>query len=242
MFMDQIDRIDQRLKEIGKTWADMARALETSDQRLGNWKNKNRRTVPSHAQVSVAKYLGVTIDWIKTGEGQKEVPTGSASAVIPISANASVAVNDKSGLYHRPLNKIEFRKCPVVGNAQLGDQGYWREMDYPIGHGDGYILWQTSDGNAYAVRCQGSSMEPRIRHGEYVIVEPNKPAEPGDEVLIRTTDGRAMVKILLYTKNGLVYLDSINATDHPRISLPQEEISAIHYIAGFAKAQLHYPD
>jgi hypothetical protein len=31
------------------------------------------------------------------------------------------------------------RACPVVGTAQLGDDGFHLEYDYPAGHGEGFI-------------------------------------------------------------------------------------------------------
>lgn len=61
----------------------------------------------------------------------------------------------------------------MVGTAQLGDDGYFCELQYPVGHGDGRINWPTRDPNAYALRCKGESMKPRIRHGEFVVIEPN---------------------------------------------------------------------
>lgn len=126
---------------------------------------------------------------------------------------------------------------PVVGRAQLGDDGYFCELDHPVGHGDGSIEWATRDENAYALRCQGESMKPRIRHGEYVIVEPNREVMPGDEVLVKSNDGRVMVKQLAFIRDGMVHLDSVNES-HPRVSILQEEIAVMHYVAGIAKSAL----
>lgn len=132
-------------------------------------------------------------------------------------------------------------KLPVVGTAQLGDNGHWYEMDAPVGHGDGYVRHSTGDANAYAVRCRGDSMKPRIKHGEYVIVEPNHAPCPGDEVLVRSRDGRVMVKEWLYTRDGLVHLLSINE-DHPKITIPVEEIEVMHYVAAISKQTQWVPE
>lgn len=58
---------------------------------------------------------------------------------------------------------------PVVGSAQLGDNGHFCDLEYPVGHGDGSIDWPTKDPNAYALRCNGESMKPRIRHGRKAL-------------------------------------------------------------------------
>ncbi|MEN9316499.1 MAG: hypothetical protein RIS35_2892, partial [Pseudomonadota bacterium] len=60
-------------------------------------------------------------------------------------------------------------RIPVVGTAQLGDNGHFVELEYPVGHGDGYVDIASRDPNAYALRCRGDSMKPRIQAGEFVV-------------------------------------------------------------------------
>jgi phage repressor protein C with HTH and peptisase S24 domain len=130
---------------------------------------------------------------------------------------------------------------PVVGTAQLGDNGNFYEFEYPVGHGDGRIAWPTKDENAYSVRCKGDSMKPRIRHGEFAVLEPGQQVTAGDEVLVRAKDGRVMIKQFAYEREGVVYLDSVNEA-HPRISIPAEQIDVMHYLAGIAKRALWRPE
>ena len=53
---------------------------------------------------------------------------------------------------------------PIVGAAKLGDkENYFVDLEYPAGNGDGGILFSTQDENAYALRCIGDSMTPRIK-------------------------------------------------------------------------------
>ncbi|MDN8612758.1 S24 family peptidase [Variovorax ginsengisoli] len=131
---------------------------------------------------------------------------------------------------------------PVVGTAQLGDDGHYYELEYPVGHGDGRVGFPSRDRNAYAVRCKGESMAPRIRHGEFAVVEPNHPVSPGDEVLVRSSDGRVMIKVFAYSRDGMVHLDSINNNHQtfPRISLLEEDVAAMHYVAGTAKSAMWF--
>lgn len=140
-----------------------------------------------------------------------------------------------------PVARDRRSGIPVVGTAQLGDDGYFCDLEYPVGHGDGLVDWPTRDGNAYALRCKGESMKPRIRHGEYVIIEPNHPYVPGDEVLVKSVDGKVMVKQLAYIRDGMVHLDSVNES-HPRVSIAQENVASIQYVAGIAKSALWNED
>lgn len=80
-------------------------------------------------------------------------------------------------------------------------------------------------------------MMPRIKEGEFVIVEPNHDYAPGDEVLVVTQDGEFMVKTFLFERDGLFHLMSVNE-DHPPVRVSRENIEKIHYVAGIAKSAL----
>lgn len=71
--MDVIDRINLRLAEIGKTGADMSRALNLSNSIYSQW--NTRKTKPSKKTIAkVASYLDVSVEYLLTGEGQEEKP------------------------------------------------------------------------------------------------------------------------------------------------------------------------
>jgi phage repressor protein C with HTH and peptisase S24 domain len=91
---------------------------------------------------------------------------------------------------------------------------------------DGYINYPMRDPNAYALRCMGDSMRPRIREGEFVIIEPNSEPISGDEVLVKSLDGRVMIKTLLYQRDGRLHLLSVNEA-HPLQSTPLEDVDKI---------------
>ena len=127
---------------------------------------------------------------------------------------------------------------PIVANAKLGDEeNYFVELEYPTGNGDGSVRYATKDRNAYALRCLGDSMKPRIKHGEFVIVEPNHAVAPGDEVVIRDKKDRVMVKVWRHTRDGMVYLESVNEAFKP-FGVPEDEIEIMHFIAAVAKSSL----
>lgn len=132
-------------------------------------------------------------------------------------------------------------RVPVVGTAQLGDDGYWAELDAPVGHGDGVVRYETKDPNAYAVRCRGSSMMPRIRDGEFVVLEPNKTPISGDDVLVRHMDGRVMVKRFLYERDGMIHLLSINEA-YPPHAFPIEEIAVFHPVVSISMKSHWMPE
>jgi Predicted transcriptional regulator len=135
---------------------------------------------------------------------------------------------------------IVFREVPVLGNTQLGHGGYWSELQYPVGNGDGYIRWPSYDKEAYALKCVGDSMVPRIKEGEYVIIEPNHNYHPGDEVLVVTEDGEVMVKTFLFERDGFYHLLPVNE-DHAPVRVAKLKVTQIQYVAGIAKSSLWHP-
>lgn len=128
---------------------------------------------------------------------------------------------------------------PVVGTAQLGDDGYWHELEYPVGQGEGFVRYPTADPNTYALRVKGDSMWPRIKPGEFVVIEPNGPLITGEEVMVQTVDGRSMIKLLISQRDGLVELHSING-EHKPITLESAQIAKMHYVGGILKKSRYY--
>ncbi|MFU9135761.1 S24 family peptidase [Erwinia tasmaniensis] len=138
------------------------------------------------------------------------------------------------------LHSFALQKVPVLGNTQLGHGGYWSDMQYPVGNGDGFLRWPSSDHDVYALKCVGDSMMPRIKEGEFVIVEPNQNFHPGDEVLVVTNNGEVMVKTFLFKRDGFFHLLPVNE-DHAPIRIAVQDVTKMQYVAGIAKSSLWYP-
>ncbi|MGA7781124.1 MAG: S24 family peptidase [Paraburkholderia sp.] len=172
--------------------------------------------------VAIQTVFGYNSAWVLARVGQKK---------------AAIQHNDE----FRPRGIGKRKPLAVVGMAQLGDNGFWADVEYPVGHGDGYIDWPTTDPDAYAIECSGDSMRPRIKHGEFVIVEPNHPIQPGEEVLVKSKDGRVMVKELAYKTGGRYTLLSVNEA-HGKVVLHEDEIDKMHYVAGIAKKSMWRPE
>lgn len=132
-----------------------------------------------------------------------------------------------------------FRNVPIVGLAQGGDNGYFTELEYPVGQGDGDITYPAKDENSYALRVRGDSMRPRIKNGEFIIVEPNHQPQPGDDVVVCLEDGRKMVKELLYIRDGDITLGSIN-NGHGNITVALSSVEKMHYVAAIVPRGAFY--
>lgn len=63
-----LKRVEHMLSERGWTWAEFARALNTSDQRVYNWR---KRGIPKSEADRIANILECSIDWLLTGKESK---------------------------------------------------------------------------------------------------------------------------------------------------------------------------
>ncbi|MHA7916483.1 S24 family peptidase [Alloalcanivorax xenomutans] len=180
----------------------------------------------------LAEYFGVTLQDLR----YEDLRARDARAV------GNGEAHKESGFQEGAVYKLNngFRKVPVVGRAELGPDGFWAEIEYPVGEGDGFIFWPTKDKNAYAVEAHGDSMAPRIKHKEFIIVEPNSDVLPGDEVLIKTREipPRCMVKIFQYTRDDRHHLGNIN-NEYEDFKLDKALVDKMHFVAGIAKRRMH---
>jgi phage repressor protein C with HTH and peptisase S24 domain len=84
-------------------------------------------------------------------------------------------------------------------------------------------------------------IEPRmVQPYEHMVVELGEPPIPGDEVLVKSKDGRVMVKTLLYVRDGRLHLLSVNEA-HPPIAINEADIEVMHQVNAIVKRSMWVP-
>jgi phage repressor protein C with HTH and peptisase S24 domain len=231
--------IEWKLASMGKIQSWLAQQLNTGTNTVSNW--KTRGGAPLDQAPKIAKALKCTVDELLPKEvGNKHI---SAPADKPIKGHKSPVTSQLSGksepsisepLQSNVSGKLQLRAgraVAVVGEVQGGPDGFISVDDYPMGHGYAELPEVRSrDIGAYGLKVRGDSMRPRIKAGEYIVVEPNSEAQPGDDVVVKFLDGSAVVKELLWIREGDVCLGSINNGVAP-ITRPLAEIEYIHRVA-----------
>ena len=176
-----------------------------------------------------------TIHRILTGESK--FPRADTLKKLAQAMNISHNILIDGRMEENPVTTTN-RRSPVVGTAQLGDDGYWMELDYGTGNGDGFIDVPSNDPNAYSLKVKGDSMRPAIKSGWYVVCEPNHELVVGEYVMVKTVTGKSMVKELIICSKDQYVLGSINE-DHGRLTLEPAEVEKIHYVAFIAPPSKH---
>lgn len=199
-FRDVLDPAEYNQKTLAE--AMRRNGVEITRGTINSW-YKGRILEPGYQNIVAAcRLLRVDPDWLLYGGPDQ--------------------VKESTGRYASAANA---RLVPVVGTAQLGEDGYWDELGYPPGNGDEGVRALTDDPNAYALKVRGDSMEPAIREGWYVVIEPNRSTTPGEYVLVQTRAGQSMVKELLWQRGDTIALMSVNGNG--RLTFRMDEIESI---------------
>ena len=220
-----IERATFMLELVGGSQTELANIAGVRPPSVNDWLSGKTKSIQIEPATRLAERFGLSPMWVAKGKLPKLSPSSDTQ---PSSIKAES--NAEEGPAIGRLLRI-----PVVGMAQLGDNGYWAELETPVGFGDGFIPFPAKSRDSYALRCRGDSMKPRIKNGEFVIVDPSMAPAPGDEVLVKAKDGRVMVKELLYVRDDVVHLLSVNEA-HGKLAIGLAEIEFMHQVAGIMPA------
>jgi len=158
-----------------------------------------------------------------TGEGRPRWPTTESVAKVLEATGATV--EDFTALVTAELRRRNpAQPIPLIGMTQAGAGGFFDDGGFPVGDGWDQIRFpRVDDENAYALEVTGDSMAPLYRDGDVLIVSPNAVPRKGDRVVLRTTDGEVMAKVLVRRTAKTIELAALNPA-HPNLVFPVERI------------------
>lgn len=138
--------------------------------------------------------------------------------------NETVEPAVKKDFYSVAVPEKEYPR--VIGTAQMGDKGYYLDLD----GGDGYLEIEAASGSI-AIRVRGDSMFPAIRDGWFIVIEPDTMPAVGEYVLLKMNDGKKMVKELLQVKDDCYIVMSVNGGERiTAMKIDVENICAVSAI------------
>jgi phage repressor protein C with HTH and peptisase S24 domain len=118
----------------------------------------------------------------------------------------------------------KLRVLPLLGFAKAGKGGFFDDSGFPAGNGwDEVDVPGVTDNSAYALEITGDSMQPVYREGDTIIVSPSATVRKGDRVVVRTTDGQVMAKIMQRQTAKSIELASFNPS-HPNKVLDMKNV------------------
>ncbi|WP_246179329.1 LexA family protein [Pandoraea aquatica] len=147
------------------TVADLARALNQSEQTINNWAYRGNG-VSKQGRLIAQRELGINATWIDDGQGQM------------------VAGSDPGNANVRPAD-MGLRRIPLISSVQAG-QMTEAITPFPPGAAFEYLLTDLKlSEQAFALEIEGQSMEPEFKEGDRIIIDPAVRPQPGDFVVAK---------------------------------------------------------
>jgi len=156
-------------------------------------------------------------------DGRPRWPTTESIANLLDAAGASVEefADLLSGRKGQPP---KLKQIPLLGLARAGKGGFFDDSGFPQGNGwDEIDVPGVTDNTAYALEITGDSMLPVYREGDTIIVSPGATVRKGDRVVVKTTDGQVMAKVMQRQTAKNVELASFNAA-HDTKTLDMKDV------------------
>ena len=146
----------------------------------------------------------------ETGEHQPDLDTVSKLAtILKVSVDFLLGkTEDPTPLEQRLKDQpwyVELRPIPVYNGANAGDIGTFPD-DRNI------VMWISvpkKGPGKYGVIVHGDSMEPDIKDGDIVVIDPDVAIDNGSKVIV-IIDGQAYVK-KIYFQDNVIVLQSLNS-------------------------------
>lgn len=187
--------------------------------RLKEARKKSRLT-----QTDVAKIIGISqtgySDW-ETGKNRVDARSlGRLAELYGVTVNYLLGIDENDA----PAKGV---RIPVLGSVAAGIpiEAIQDIVDYEEIDAD-----MAAAGEYFGLRIKGSSMEPRIREGDVVIVRRQEEAETGDTVVVLVNGDSATVKRIKIEPNGIALIPNNPAYDTRFYSAAEVELLPVHII------------
>ncbi|EIP3426683.1 helix-turn-helix transcriptional regulator [Salmonella enterica] len=121
-------------------------------------------------------------------------------------------------------------RTPVTGEAVLGVNGM---IEFLKEH-HGWLNIHSTDPDAFVLLVRGDSLWPRVKSGEFLVIEPNTPIEPGDDVLVELVSGEQLIRQVSLIREDEYQFVSIAGDNRP-FTTQSAQIQSIQFISAIVK-------
>lgn len=171
--MNMITRIEKMLNEQGIKRSTMLADLDIPSSTFSTWKKKGSDP-DLKSVIKLANYLGVSMDYILTGETEniQKIELDDESIQIRVLGKVAAGI---------PIEAVE----DVIGEETISKK-------------------MAETGDYFGLRISGDSMEPLIHHGSIVIVRQQDDVENGDIAIVIVNGEDATCKKIEKFENGIM--------------------------------------
>lgn len=185
---------------------------------------REARKAKGLTQVEVSRIIGISqngySDW-ETGKNRVDARSlGRLAELYGVTVNYLLGIDENDA-------PAKGARIPVLGSVAAGIpiEAIQDIVDYEEIDAD-----MAAAGEYFGLRIKGSSMEPRIREGDVVIVRRQEEAETGDTVVVLVNGDSATVKRIKIEPNGIALIPNNPAYDTRFYSAAEVELLPVRII------------
>ena len=185
---------------------------------------REARKAKGLTQVEVSRIIGISqngySDW-ETGKNRVDARSlGRLAELYGVTVNYLLGIDENDA----PAKGV---RIPVLCSVAAGIpiEAIQDIVDYEEIDAD-----MAAAGEYFGLRIKGSSMEPRIREGDVVIVRRQEEAETGDTVVVLVNGDSATVKRIKIEPNGIALIPNNPAYDTRFYSAAEVELLPVRII------------
>ena len=185
---------------------------------------REARKAKGLTQVEVSRIIGISqngySDW-ETGKNRVDARSlGRLAELYGVTVNYLLGIDENDA----PAKGV---RIPALGSVAAGIpiEAIQDIVDYEEIDAD-----MAAAGEYFGLRIKGSSMEPRIREGDVVIVRRQEEAETGDTVVVLVNGDSATVKRIKIEPNGIALIPNNPAYDTRFYSAAEVELLPVRII------------
>lgn len=117
-------------------------------------------------------------------------------------------------------------RVPVIASAEASRDGDLKTMRETSKK---QFFSFPASAEAYALRIRGDNLRPRIKNGEYLIVDPEQEAQPGDDVIITLKRTVLMMREYLYRRDDEYVFGPVQGSGQ-MLTMPRSKVATLHAI------------
>lgn len=199
------------------------------------------------SQASVADQMGITqsaIGHYINGRQPLNARVVSALAQIlqvgaeEISPSLSLQIAQQARSLSDSITLSEMsRRVMVVGRVTPGENGVSSGIVHTLGW-----LKMDDDHSSFAIEVSGNALWPRIKNGEFVVMEKTITPEPGDDILLVLNNGAYLFKSLVFIRGDNVQVTDITGKSALPDLIKLSDINELHHISAIVKPSRYYQE
>lgn len=236
--MDIKDRLQSFINELGIRQSEFAKAINATQGNVSDWLNRKKTSKPSAlAMARISEIYNLDLNWLITGRGEMFFKALDASLLEEGKSKSLEELSGNGSVFKHTLAPIEVRNLtlPIYGEiaAGLPIEGYDADALKYVEVPKTYLV--DKENTYIALKVSGNSMEPKIAHGDVVIIHKRFDIINlnGKICACRTNDGITLKKLQFDEKKKRIILKPLNP-DYDVIILEEADLDSFQILGEMA--------